>query len=155
MVSSCSTGRLVLRTEDVRALSDLKVSFKLRKLRPRGARLTAMLTGAKIHLSLSRLWQFIKKRTNVKIFLRKSMSQHLLISRREERLSWSSYVQGIQAHVCVCLCGLDTEAKTILQRIYESDFISSYYDQEGNRFGCSGVKTAGSQVLLPAEGFHH
>lgn len=83
------------------------------------------------------------------------MSQHLLISRREERLSWSSYVQAIQAHVCVCLCSLDTEANTILQRVYEPDFISSYYDQKGNRFGCSGVKTAGSQVLLPAEGFHH
>ena len=31
------------------------------------------------------------------------MSQHLLISRREECLPWSSYVQSIQAHVCVCL----------------------------------------------------
>jgi len=56
---------------------------------------------------------------------------------------------------CVEICGLDTEANTILQRIFEPDFISSYYDQEGNRFGCSGVKTAGRQVLLPAEGFHH
>ena len=95
----------------------------------------------------------------MKIYLRKTMSQHLLISGREECLPCSSYVQGIQAHVCVCLpvwrSVAWTQANTILQRIYEPDFISSYYDLEGNRFGCSRVKRTGRQVLLPAEGFHH
>lgn len=57
--------------------------------------------------------------------------------------------------MCVCACVAWTQTKTILQRIYESDFISSYYDQEGNEFGCSGVKTAGSQFCFLLKKFHH
>lgn len=54
------------------------------------------------------------------------MSQHLLISRREEHALVFIHVQGIQAHMCACV-DLDTEAKTILQRIYESEISFSSY----------------------------
>ena len=58
VASSCSTGRSVLRTGDVRALSDQRVPFKLRKLRPRGAMLTArweLKWAQNSHLSVFRL----------------------------------------------------------------------------------------------------
>lgn len=90
------------------------------------------------------------------------MGERFLISGRAECLPWSSHVQGTQAWVHVRVhfpacrsVGLDTEANTILQRIYGLDFLSYRYYREGNRSECSGVKTAGRQVLLPAKGFHN
>ena len=90
------------------------------------------------------------------------MGERFLISGRAECLPWPSHVQGTQAWVHVCVhfpacrsAGLDTEANTILPRIYELDFISYRYYWEGNRSERSGVKTAARQVLPPAKGFRN